>query len=197
MEMFPSMPSIVPAGIAGVAKVDHFDVSKEASQFTAFRPGGYVPPGSYARLYVAGQLMMSDTRFEHTTNYDFVRAATGRVLVAGLGLGMVLHPVAAKSAVTSIVVLEKYADVVALVGPTVPAKVSVVCADVFEHSFPKGERFDVIYFDIWPNLCTDNLGEMTRLHRRYRKHLAPGGWMGSWCRELLRSRRRQEKRSGW
>lgn len=205
MSQFPSMVDVVPPSSLGIAKVEHFEVSSSASRFSALRPGEFVPEGKYARLYVGGTMMMSDTMLEHRTNYEFVRRAHGRVLIAGLGLGMVVHPLFAKDRgerVTSVCVVEKHADVIALVQPTLPAAagVTVVHADIHTWEPPLAERWNTIYFDIWPNLCTDNLDVMTRLHRRYRKHLDKSdgaAWMGSWGRELLRDRRRQERRAGW
>ena len=55
---------------------------------TALRPGEYVPPGRYARLFVNGTMFMSDTPMERNTNYAVVRNAHGNVLIAGLGIGL-------------------------------------------------------------------------------------------------------------
>jgi spermidine synthase len=192
MAAFPKMTEIVPPGASGEAKIEHFEVSKTASQLTAFRPGEYVQEGKYAKLVVHGQIMMSDTRMEHYTNYGAVSAARGHVFVAGLGLGMILHPMAAKKEVTKITVLEKYQGVIDLVGKTVPKKVEIVCADVFDWKPEAGTKFDVVYFDIWPDISTDNLPEIGKLHRRFKKFLIECGWMDSWCRNQLKTRRRRE-----
>ena len=37
-----------------------------------------------------------------------------------------------------------------------------------------------IYFDIWPDICTDDIAEAQALQRRFRKYLNPGGYMKSW-----------------
>jgi hypothetical protein len=140
--------------------------------------------------------MMSDTAYEQRTNREFVRAAKGHVLVAGLGIGMILVPVLQNPDVTSVTVVEKYQDVVDLVGPSLEkfsgGKLKIVCADIFTWKPEKGTRYDTLYFDIWPTVTTDNLKEMATLHRRFGRHKAAGAWMDSWERDLLLVRTRRE-----
>ena len=96
-DRFPPMWQVVPEGTHGVALVKHFTVDREASQMTALRGGrSYVPEGRYAQLKVRGEMVMSDTRYERQTNSSIVYRATGRVLVAGYGLGMILTAILRK-----------------------------------------------------------------------------------------------------
>jgi len=197
------IPDLVPEGTQGVASVKHFEVSRAESAFTAFRAMQHgadelVDAGKYARLEVCGQLMMSDTQMERMTNSRFVHRAKGNVLIAGLGLGLILFALADKPEVTHVTVIEKYQDVVDLVGPSVMARLgdrlTIIKADINEWRPVKGTRFDTIHFDIWATLSTDQLKEMTNLHRRFARSKAPGGWMGSWRHEELRARKRAEGR---
>ena len=191
---FPDMTTVVPARKRGPVEVVHHTVTEMQSLVSVFSgPGQYCPPGKYAVLRVDGQVMMSDTRFERTTNRDVVVNAKGKVLIAGLGLGMILHPIAAKAGVKEILVVEKSRDVIKMISPTLPRKVELECADVFDWS-PLDRKWDTIYFDIWSVITDDNLKEMTVLHRKFRKRLAPGGWMGSWCRDFLREEKRRRSR---
>ena len=192
MSDFLKMAEVVPEGRVGVAEVSHFEVSETESKFSAIRGGmSWVPQGRYARLRVNGRLMMSDTRMEHVTNREFVLEAKGNVLIAGLGLGMILHPILAKDSVTSVTVIEKYADVIALVEPTVRhKKLTVTCADIYEWKPEKGTKFDTIYFDIWSDQSTDDLEDMRKLHCRFRPYKVKEGWMNSWRRDWLRSQKR-------
>lgn len=200
--MFPSMPEVVNEGVKGIAKVEHFTVSKAESMLTSFRGGlDYVPEGRYARLYVGNTLMMSDTRMERSSNYTVARKAHGDVLIAGLGLGMVLSAILSKPEVKSVTVIEKHQDVIDLIAPHFnPSKLSIICADIFEWQPPKSRKFDTIYFDIWPDICTDNLEQIAKLHQRFKGKLNranPNCWMGSWMRDYLRSHRQRERRSYW
>jgi hypothetical protein len=74
------MVDIVSPGESKGCVIEHVEVTREASMFTAIR-NEYVSPGMYAHLRVRGQLMMSDTHHEKMTNYEIVhRAATEDVL---------------------------------------------------------------------------------------------------------------------
>ncbi len=197
--MFTKMTEVLTPGTKGVACLSPVEVSSLQSMMSTFSPGMYCSQGTYMSLRVRGQLMMSDTSMEQNSNYRVVRMSRGSVLIAGLGLGMILLPIAKKPEVTSITVIEKFQDVIDLVWPQLQkalgknaAKITIICADILEWQPPKGMKWDTIYFDIWPNLCTDNLEEMAKLHRRFGRRNK--GWMGSWCRDTLLSRRRREDR---
>lgn len=207
-KFFPSdMTALVPARREGAAEVQHFEISEQAAKLGNLRAivhGSYedmVQPGKYIRLLVSGQLMMTDTQMEKRTNLGFMSKAKGRVLVAGLGIGMILHRLLEKPEVTEVTVIEKYGDVIRIVAetlPEVPGKALVhVCADIFEWKPAKGEKFDTVYFDIWPDICTDNLKEITKLKRRFARFLTPNGWMGAWCEDRLRTQKARERRMGW
>ena len=201
--VFVSMTEVIPPSQVGSARVEHFDVSKDASSMTAFRPGEFVPPGRYARLYVNGTMYMSDTPMERRTNYEVVRYAHGDVLIAGLGLGLILVPILKKEGVRHVTVIEKYADVIALVAPKFACdRLTVICADIYEWRPPKGTKFNTIYFDIWSGQSTDDLEDMTRLHRAFRPYFASkkdddARWMNSWRREELQAQKRRDDRDEW
>lgn len=208
MSLFKPMFQIVPEGVEGNCNISHFAVNKEESRFTALRAtfsrDAYVPEGVYCRLTVGRVLMMTDTHMEQNSNYTVVREAKGKVLIGGLGIGMVLLPILEKPEVTSVTVIEKYADVVKLVEPHIRAaagknadKLKIIVADALEWKPPKGEKWDTIYWDIWPEICTDNLKDMEVLHRRFARRKTPGGWMDSWMRVRLLRQKEREKRQGW
>lgn len=193
--MFPVMTEIVPESTYGIATVEHFTVSEADSRFSSMRRGGYVPSGKYAKLKVNGTLMMSDTSMEHSTNREVVRQSHGHVLIAGLGLGMILHPILAKHEVLSVTVIEKFPDVIALVGPTVKNdKLTIIEGDIYEWKPAKDTKYDTIYFDIWSEQSTDCLEEMKKLHLRFRAHKVKDGWMDSWRRGELKSQLRSDRR---
>jgi spermidine synthase len=196
---FPIMTEIIPESTCGVAAIEHFEVSEQASRFSSIRGAtDYVPAGKYARLSVHGQLMMTDTPMEHMTNYEFVRKANGDVLVAGLGLGMILHPIMESDKILSVTVVEKYADVIALVSPTVQhPKLTIVNADIYEWKPAKGTKFDTIYFDIWAEQSTDTLEDMKKLHLRFRSCKSKDGWMDSWRRDYLKYQKQRDNRNRW
>lgn len=203
------MVELIPEGKKGVASIHHITISKAESDFTSIRAmmhgrDAFVPEGRYTQLFVGSTLMMSDTPMEKTSNHGVLRNAYGDVLIAGLGVGLILVPILRKADVKSVTVVEKYQDVVDIVEPALRAnvpeaagKLKVVTADIFTWSPPKADKWDTIYFDIWPDIVEDNLDEMAKLHRKYAKRkVSKNSWMDSWKRDQLLSIRRRNAQRG-
>lgn len=198
----PLMSKILKPKKKGIAELDYVEVSDREAQFSQLREaitGGReqsVESGTYVRLYVHGELMMSDTQMEWDTAREFFRHASGDILIAGLGLGMVTLPLlqASKSDVRAVTVIELEKDVIDLVAPALrpiadagPAiSFDIVRADIFEWKPEEGASYDTIWFDIWPTFNHDNRKQFTKLKRRFKKFLKPGGWMGCWSEDRLR-----------
>ena len=124
---------------------------------------------------------MSDTPAEKWDHFEAVEKAKGNMLINGLGLGMFARACLLKDVVTHMTVVEKSPDVIKLVAPYLQKefgdKVKIVEADALEFHPPKGMRFGAVWHDIWDNICSDNLPEMHKLHRRYgRKTEYQGSW---------------------
>jgi len=197
--MFQNVVEFLPEGEKGIAKVKHLEITEAEASFSRVREavtGGReqaVKPGKYAQLFVGQTLMMSDTQMERRTNAEFVHQARGNVLIAGLGVGMILVPILKKPEVKTVLVVEKYQDVIDLVTPSFKEAIDddrlvIIREDIFKMELEADWRFDTIYFDIWPDICGDNLPEMEDLHERFKPHLKPKGWMESWMRRELSRR---------
>lgn len=143
----------------------------------------------YCRLLLNGSPMMTDAEFERQTNIDAILQARGDALIAGLGIGLILQSFIDNC--TSVTVIEKERDVIDLVAAAYPT-VTVIHADIFDWSPSRKAKplFDVIYFDIWADVCEDDLQEARKLHRKFKPFLREGGYMESWCRTALKSMRR-------
>ena len=185
----------------GNAEIDVFDLDAEAASMTYIRGREFgIPMGSYTRLLVDGGVMMSDTPFEYRSNLPFLRRAEGKVLINGLGLGCCVdYLLKAKSdtAVEHITVIEKNEHVIKLIKAYLKkycnsGKLTIIHADAFEYKPKKGERFNVVWHDIWPNMGTDNLPEMTKLHRQYGRRC---DWQDSWQKEYLTRIKNSQKRN--
>jgi hypothetical protein len=194
--LWPDMRKVFPkAETAGTAKVDHFEIDRHGAIMWFMQHRERVFEGKYARLLINGRTVMSNTWMEQVSNRHVVKKAHGKVLLAGLGYGMIILPMLKKPEVESILVIEKNPDVIKLVEPKVRhKKLSIVEADIFEWKPVRMEKWNVIYFDIWPDRTTDNLPEIAKLHQRFKGHLFRDGnqWMGSWYEHELRAKRRQE-----
>lgn len=208
---YEPMAPILPEGETGDAKIQHRTITDYDAKFSSLRavvtgnPNEMVSEGTIAQLLVNGYLVMSDTQMEQRTNYEFLRASSragGDILIGGLGLGMILVPLMRMKNVRSVLVVEKSQGVIDLVSSPLltylkkqSKKLSITRGDIFEWRPPPGyKHWDVIYFDIWANLCVDNLDEITKLKRKFSRCLNrsnPGAWMGAWEEIRLRSLRRQ------
>ena len=185
----------------GVARISIFNIDEKAAKSFNLRQMidgnsvGFINPGNYVMLHVDGELMMSDTPFERRTNEEFVRKAKGKVMIAGLGIGMILNALRDKVSsgeVTEITVYEKYQDVIDVVYPKyqdMPLK--VICQDILTYKPDKSEIYDTIYFDIWPTVGAENLKDIRLLHNRWKSRKPKDGWMDSWmkktCQKLNRA----------
>lgn len=201
------MVDIIPEATNGNSRIEHFTLTYGRIMLDNLRYARdgmsfmTVEPGKYAKLVTGRGLEMSDTQMEWRTNREVIANANGRVLIAGLGLGLIIVPLLKKKEVTSIEVVELNKEVIELVTPHIKhEKLNVVHSCINDyHRYWKhlgGKKFDTIYFDIWPDIGVENLEPMTRLCRMFRGSLNkanPHSWMGCWTRDILRSM----KRKGW
>lgn len=193
----------VPDGTKGDWVIDTFEIKDDSAMMIynlrAVRDGHaalMVRPGTYRRLrHKERGIVMTNTPMEVRTNREAFDAATGRVLINGLGLGMLLEAILSKPDVTYVRVIEIEQDVIDLVGPTFAhdPRVEIIHADAMEYKPGKGEHFDYVWHDIWDELSSDNLPDMAKLGRRYGKRVAAGqGW---WARDFVRAEQRRWEQS--
>lgn len=198
----------IPEGELGNTKIEYFDVTKEASDFSKIRSifssgqNEYIEEGKYARLVIDNTIVMSDTGMEKRSNQDIINNANGDILIAGLGLGMIILPLLEKQDVKSITVIEKNQNVIDLVYPHIKCEnLIIINADIFKWKPEKSIKYDCIYFDIWSVISLDNLKEIKKLHNKFKNKLNrenPNCWMNSWQYDELKYRRNKErKQSIW
>lgn len=188
--------AIVPDGEIGSARVETFEVSGMDAA-TALFSRVNIRPGTYKKLLINNRIIMSDTPDEERSHYEFINAATGNILINGLGLGCVLNVVRHNPDVQSINVVEKNQDVIDLVGPVFvdDPKVNIVQGDAFTFKPKIAGKYDVVFHDLWFDICLDNLPDMHKLHRRYGRFAKQ---QISWSRDRLEYEKRKEnKRRGY
>lgn len=198
----------VPETESGEWKIERFVVDEEAAEFQKLRAlmsysGRFAPAGTYTRLVANGRgVVMSDTPNEIEDHLHFIYRAEGKVLVAGLGLGMVLQALLSKEEVTHVDIVEISHDVIQMVEPHYRLKFpkesfSIIHADILKWQPPKGETWDHIWYDIWDEICVDNWDDMKALHRKFGRRC--GGNQDSWMRDWIKSELAKERRQtyGW
>ena len=165
--------------------IEKFTVPKSSIEgIRAAFAGRPVPPGEYTRLKRNkdswGNIVMSDTPAEMDDHWYAVANAKGSCLLNGLGIGMVLKNILLKSEVTDVTVIEISQDLIDLVGPHYnDPRVTIICMDALEYKPVKDKKYGMVWHDIWDGICSDNLEDMKKLHRRYGKKAE---WQGSWAR---------------
>jgi len=137
--------------------------------------------------------MFSDCGGERQSNREITREAHGKVLIAGLGLGMILTTIVPKPEVEKVVVVELSQDVIDLVEPHIrnylgefSSKLEIVHSDIFDY-IPT-EKFNTIFFDIWGNYSGDTYEDTKKIHRKFSKHLdrTDSPYMDSWMRWYMK-----------
>jgi hypothetical protein len=193
----------VPDGSKGPWRVISFTITEEETRSlwnirNALRnPAMIVRAGTFKRLtHDRRGVIMSNTRMEVNTAYEAFHDATGRVLINGLGLGMVLEGILSKPEVEYVRVVELDQDVIDLVGPHFKndKRVEIICADAYTYRPAKGEKFDYVWHDIWDDINEENLPLMAKLTRGYSRFAVK---QGVWSRDMCRRQRRESSRNGW
>lgn len=186
----------------GEAMITPFSIDQaEAFYFNVRRARdfseGIVSSGEFVKLHIGKKLVMSDTDMEKRTNSEFVEKAHGRVLIAGLGIGLIIRNIVDKPDVKEIFVVEKSQDLIDLVHPRLThKKLFIIQGDIHEWLPLKEASFNTIYFDIWNEISTDNLSDIRFLERRFRKYLDKTDekrFINSWVKEYLKKMRRREQ----
>jgi len=174
-------------GKSGEWSVEKFTVSRDAVglyNLRLIRDGRrdrVVPPGDYTRLVHNRIIVMSDTPAEAHEHTPLYKAATGNVLINGLGIGFGLQAVLSKPAVKSVIVVEKSKDVIKLVGRQIKdPRVTVINADAFEYQ--PDCKYDVVWHDIWNEIDEDNKPQMLTLRKKYARRAK---WQGFWSANYL------------
>jgi hypothetical protein len=190
----------VPEGNIGEWAVSRFVIEKDTPGALYYALHGRpIPPGTYTRLTKGGfgrdNVVMSDTPAEIMDHWEILRRlrraeCPTSLLIHGLGLGMVLSAALRNPKIKHVDVVEIAPEVIALVGPhyASDSRVTIQQGDAFTFTWPKGKRWNIVWHDIWNNLCVDNLMEMAKLHRAFGRRC---DWQGSWGKEFLLAERRR------
>jgi len=179
------MHEILKEGKIGKFELKKFTIPD--GDFRAIKDG--IPSGDYIKLQDPSDVIMSNTSMEKRSNARFIMDARGDVFIAGLGIGLIVLPIQDKEEVNSITILEKFPEVIELVGKQLPLndKVKIIQGDVFDYEFPKETKFDCLYFDIWNWVNSDVYErEMKVLKKKYRKYKRllkdnPSAFMKCWA----------------
>lgn len=133
---------------------------------------------------------MTDAPNEIWEQIRAIRRLRGRVLIGGLGLGVMVKAALEREDVTHVDVVELNREIIELVAPHYrDPRLVIHHANLMEWCPSSSARWDVAWFDIWPTIGGANLPQMVELHNRYRLRADwVGSWADTWC---VRSAARQ------
>jgi hypothetical protein len=137
-----------------------------------------------------GEAWMTTSMLEIESHAWHFRCSHGNVLVAGLGMGMFLHAVAAKPDVERVVVIEIDPDVIELFKAATDFvkwphrdKIVIVNLDALDGSAAStvssafhGRRPDYLYADIWPDFPAEAAPSQTRAMCALYRPVSAGWW---------------------
>lgn len=200
MREFVQMSTVIPEGKSNDMEIQHFTMTKEQVKMAHLRAlmsydykayTAYLQPDyTYTKLVDSRYVWMSDTPMEQVTNREFLNRANGPVLIFGLGIGLIVYPLLQDETIPAVTVVENNEDVISLVGSHLAhPKLTIVKGDAFSADLGK-EKFDTIYFDIWPDRSGKNYPQMGELHKKYRKNLRrdnPYRYINSWMRKEMKN----------
>ncbi len=145
-----------------------------------------------------GNEWMTLTPVDLDTSEEAIKAAHGRVITFGLGLGYYAYMVSEKPEVEEITVVEKSPDVIRLfkthILPQFPhkEKVNIVEADAFDYAkrIMPSENFDIAFVDTWRD-ASDGAPMYKKM--KALEHLSPNTKFLYWIENFLISRLRAIK----
>jgi hypothetical protein len=204
MSTMDDMTVTVPEGELDGMKVARFTIEPNdlSNTLEGLKTGRSTRPGTYTKLTGDGHFWMSDTDAEKRDHlpaaYAMQRPGVRRVLINGLGLGMVLQAAMKNTDTETIDVVETDKRVIELVGPhyTTDKRVKIHHADAYEQAkaWPRGSYWDAAWHDIWPDVCEDNRADMSKLLRSYGRRT---GWQACWGKDIMDEQKRRDARRGY
>lgn len=145
--------------------------------------------GPTAILRRDGHPWMSDTQAEIVDHLEVIDAiawpSSKRVLINGLGLGVVLNAALSFDHVEHVDVVEYDIEVITFIGKYFKddPRVTIHHGDAYTYKFPRGTRWDIVWHDIWPTISMDNLPGIRKLKNRYGHRC---DWQGAWVEDVCR-----------
>lgn len=101
-------------------------------------------------LRINGEVVMIDDPMHWLGMKELAKYSSGRVLIGGLGLGLILHHFVGNKKVTCIDVIEINKDVIALIKSLLPkdARLHIHHDNVYAYQWVHGQ-YDTIILDLW------------------------------------------------
>ena len=107
-------------------------------------------PIQVTNLEINGQVSMVDDPLHWYGMQALAEHSTGKVLVGGLGLGLIVHALLQNKDVAQIDVVEINPDVIALIKPRIPTASNLQFHNDSIYAFAHyGQNYDTVIIDLW------------------------------------------------
>lgn len=184
-------------GKAGPWRLYLMDLCDDSDEWEASQQGAYpMPEGLYTALFrgepIRDNLWMSDIPREIWSMWDAIeelkKPHNHRVLITGLGLGVILKHALRQPHITRIDVVELDADVIRLIRPHYcDRRLHVHHGDALTIDLRPRSTWDFAYHDFWKNITAANLPTMFEVMTRYAGRVGRQFcWEQARCFELAR-----------
>lgn len=201
-EIMPKVP-VLPDQTIGHWRRETFEITESEARLANIRLGSRgVKPGTYTRLRdlrVPDNMgvMMSDTHAERDDHAAFALVCSGRVLITGLGLGMVAYALARREDIEHLTIVESEQDVIDLTAPALLAahgdKITIVHHDAYSWRGWEPRTYDWAWHDVWIAMGADYCAEYGRMRRNYVRAMREPRRQMCWGEEISRRQQRQER----
>lgn len=201
IEEFLPSPLSIPVGKSGPSSITHRIVAEQTPVIgmrqalmrgcrpvmLALEPG---LPLIIHELRERGGIWMTDLPEELHQIAVMLRQVRpyGRVLVGGLGLGLVAHYLARLLEVREITIVERSAHVIKLIKPHLPPRYrgAVVQSDIAKFLRTSGRRFDYYLLDTWQGTSESTWwDEVIPLKRIIRRRWASAPTVHCWAEDIM------------
>ncbi len=174
----------IPAGKSGIYEVANYTNETTDKNWQVYLELKSETHSSYNVLLKDGCPMpiMQDSEGEYNEHQWLWDNATGDVLIAGLGLGLINEVLINNDNVTSVTIVEISQDVIDLVWDHCKKddRFNLVRADIETWDIPDGSSWDVAWFDTWISDNPLNTTEYKDLiNTKFDSHCNKLGFWGS------------------
>ena len=154
--------------------------------------------GSHRCLYYQGQLLMTDDQWTRESQQFAVDGCWGKVLTAGLGLGCFAREMDDSPEVTSLAVVERLDEVVALIWPSLElsAKSQCITFDINNYLYTcRDGDYDCVYLDIWPDDSYKRYYQVVLPLRQLVEKVMPSAEVFCWQEDKMKNELKMKAKS--
>lgn len=138
----------------------------------------------YDFLWIDGELVMWDIPIERKCQKELADKASGAVLVAGYGLGLVQKYLLDNHNVTSITTVEKHSEIfiecervgIRIIG-------DYMFADFFRLN--TDTKYDCVIGDVWSDILPEGLKDYKKFKKKAQELIVPGGEIFAWGQDYF------------